>query len=385
MSPNVIKGGERNPGIDALRGISIILVIVNHLSIRYPLYKTSISNVIPALILNILAHQGHGSVFIFFVISGFLITSNITKRENGLRSINLAEFYSRRFARIAPCLFLLVIILTILGYVRVDNFAINNPSQSLGGAAFSALGIHLNWYECLTGYLPANWDVLWSLSIEEAFYIAFPLFCLLLSRSEKVQFAAFSLFACSLPLIMFLMAASPTIWRHKAYTPGMAAISAGVAAAIVAPHLRTRPALVGWVGTTVLTTAVVVSSVSSVLTADYLMIFVTGGTAGALIAFSHGWGRRLAGRSSAWVRSFGMMSYEVYLTHMFAVFFIMWVYGASGLPFTSSWVAFPITLGLSWLIGYSVDRFFSYPADRWLRRAFRDVVRNPSVIRQTST
>ena len=72
------------------------------------------------------------------------------------------------------------------------------PGQTLAGALLSALGLHLNWYEMQTTWLPASWDVLWSLSIEEVFYIAFPLVCLLLPR--KLLLAGLVLLALSLPI-----------------------------------------------------------------------------------------------------------------------------------------------------------------------------------------
>ena len=45
--------------------------------------------------------------------------------------------------------------------------------------------MHLNWLEARTGYLPAAWNVLWSLSVEEAFYLAFPLLCMLALATEN--------------------------------------------------------------------------------------------------------------------------------------------------------------------------------------------------------
>ena len=66
-------------------------------------------------------------------------------------------------------------------------------------ALFSALTFHLNWLEAKTGYLPANWDVMWSLSVEEMFYLFFPLVCLVFvgERSPlRRNWMAPSVFAC---------------------------------------------------------------------------------------------------------------------------------------------------------------------------------------------
>src|SRR5699024_3657254 len=91
-------------------------------------------------------------------------------------------FYARRFSRIAPLLVLLVLVLSLLDLAGAPGYAIHNAGQSLPGAILSALGLHLNWYEGQTGWLPGGWDVLWSLSIEETFYLGFPILCVLTRR-----------------------------------------------------------------------------------------------------------------------------------------------------------------------------------------------------------
>ena len=68
-----------------------------------------------------------------------------------------------------------------------------------GRALLAVFGLHLNWYEGVTGYLPGNWDVLWSLSIEEVFYLGFPLLCLALRR-EALLGTVLVLLMLSLPM-----------------------------------------------------------------------------------------------------------------------------------------------------------------------------------------
>src|SRR4051812_2816217 len=160
----------RNPGIDLLRGLSIVLVVLHHVAIRIPLRKTALATIAPARLLNALGSNGYEAVFVFFVISGFLITTNALARWERLARVDLREFYVRRAARILPCLILLVLVLSALHVAGVRDFTIVNVRQSLPRTVFSALGLHLNWYEGQTGWLPGSWDVLWSLSIEEGFY-----------------------------------------------------------------------------------------------------------------------------------------------------------------------------------------------------------------------
>src|ERR1700751_4515641 len=169
----------RNPGIDLLRALSIVLVILNHIGLRIPFSRDVLSLFLPKSFLTSLNFNGTEAVFIFFVISGFLIASNTIARWGSLGAIHLRTFYVRRAARILPCLLILIGVLSVLHLAGVSNYVIEGPNQSLPRAILSAIGLHLNWYEGKTGYLPANWDVLWSLSIEEVFYLGFPLVCLL--------------------------------------------------------------------------------------------------------------------------------------------------------------------------------------------------------------
>ncbi|MGH8254074.1 MAG: acyltransferase family protein, partial [Steroidobacteraceae bacterium] len=104
----------RNPYIDLLRGLAILLVVVNHLQIRVPLEDSAWLSWAPARFLSGIGTHGYEAVFLFFVISGFLITANAINRWGGLSRINMREFYTLRFARIVPCLLALVATLSAL-------------------------------------------------------------------------------------------------------------------------------------------------------------------------------------------------------------------------------------------------------------------------------
>ena len=70
----------RNEAIDLLRGLSIMLVVVHHVALRIPLKGGWLEEWLPRSLLNAFAYNGYEAVFLFFVVSGFLIAGNALDR-----------------------------------------------------------------------------------------------------------------------------------------------------------------------------------------------------------------------------------------------------------------------------------------------------------------
>jgi peptidoglycan/LPS O-acetylase OafA/YrhL len=362
---------ERNEAIDCLRGISIVLVVLFHIGLRIPLDTGPIGQVMPSALFNALFRSGYYAVIMFFVISGFLITGTTLRRWGALSKVAIGRFYLLRFARIAPCLAALLVLLAALHLLVVTGFVIT--STSLARALFSAATFQLNWLEAATGYLPGAWDVLWSLSVEEAFYLAFPLLALAARRAW--------LFVTALLVLVGLGPFARTvftdneIWADKSYLAGADAIALGCLAALAAGKLRqsrTAPLLCLAAGLSLFLLVFVFRRETAALGLTALGLNVTvlaGGLALLLVALD---GLRFAPsvaahRLTAPLRWFGRNSYEVYLTHMIWVTPAGALFTACGQPPAAAPFWLLDLLILCGLSGDIVARVLSQPANRAIR------------------
>jgi peptidoglycan/LPS O-acetylase OafA/YrhL len=140
----------RIPSLDGLRALSILLVLVGHLA-----YSTGA----PIRESWLTAAYAHHGVRIFFIISGFLITTLLLREREKAGSVDLKQFYIRRAYRILPVAYIYLFAVTIVFYNSLQK-----GELVLAYTYLSSYGHNLPWVL----------SHLWSLSVEEQFYFVWP-------------------------------------------------------------------------------------------------------------------------------------------------------------------------------------------------------------------
>jgi len=197
-----ISDKARNiPSLDGMRAISILLVIAGHSTQHFGRWIK-----IPGPTYILFAHTG---VSVFFVISGFLITSLLLKELDEAGTISLKRFYLRRAFRIFPPFYLylgIIFVLTVAGIFQVPLraffFAATYTSNYYfgGGGAFVGL------------------QHLWSLCVEEQFYLLWPAVLLLLGKRRATYCAIFLIFISPLSRVLTYFVLAP---QHRAMVDRM--------------------------------------------------------------------------------------------------------------------------------------------------------------------
>ena len=165
------------PEIDGLRAIAVIAVIFYHAQFKlfgYDLFK-----------------GGFLGVDIFFVISGYLITSLILKELNSTGKFNFIYFYERRVRRILPVFLLVMLVSLPFAWMFLLPLDLIDFSKTI----LYSLGFSSNFYFFFSGTQYGGTHELlkpflhaWSLSVEEQYYVFFPIICYCIFKYFKTFF-----------------------------------------------------------------------------------------------------------------------------------------------------------------------------------------------------
>lgn len=179
------------PDIDGLRAIAVVSVVLFHFGFL---------------------DRGYLGVDIFFVISGFLITSILLK-ESQRGSISLINFYIRRVRRIIPLVLFFCLLCLILGSLVMLPDDFENLSQSVVATILFSNNILLyltsgNYWEVINEFKPLMHT--WSLGVEEQFYLLYPLLFSFSKGKEKRIVVALGILSL-ISFILFIYVKSPAL------------------------------------------------------------------------------------------------------------------------------------------------------------------------------
>lgn len=363
------------PDIDGLRAIAVLSVVVFH---AFPAALPS----------------GFVGVDIFFVISGFLITSIILEGQAKGR-FSFAVFYARRVRRIFPALIVVLIACLIAGSVLLwaDDY------RRLGKHVIAGAGFVSNlvlWQEA--NYFDAASETktllhLWSLGIEEQFYLVWPA---LIWIARRLRLNLFTLFATIfLASLIYGIQATPSNPMAAFYSPGSRfwELASG---SILAYVSLSRPRAAAWIENTVSTVvssvlfergsvdqekvyrdflstvamALIVASAFAITRRHefpgwWALMPVTGAYL-IVLAGPGAWLNRLllSNRIMVWI---GLISYPLYLWHWPLLAFAREHYGSVDPPPEVRAVLMSIAVALAWLTYRYVERpiRFDY-RQRWI-------------------
>ena len=179
------------PSIDSLRALAVLAVIIYHVDVNY----------LPG---------GFLGVDLFFVLSGYLISSLIIKEYRKTGSLNLYNFYIRRARRLLPAVYFMITVGLVVMVLFNEVLLRKSHLDAIFGYIYSSnwwyIFHKLDYFDSFGAQSP--FKHLWSLAIEEQFYMIFPLLFLLVNRKKKLKDGTYKLNKNFLYVVLGLILAS---------------------------------------------------------------------------------------------------------------------------------------------------------------------------------
>jgi peptidoglycan/LPS O-acetylase OafA/YrhL len=326
------------PDIDGLRAIAVMLVVLFH---AFPEAMRG----------------GFVGVDIFFVISGFLITG-IIARELDLGRFSLLGFYNRRIRRIFPALIVVLCSVLVLGWLWMLPAAYAQLSSDVfASAAFFAniaLLLQSGYFDVEAAKKPLLH--LWSLGIEEQFYLFWPLILMLAARLRlSLLKVAIVIGLASFALNVALIGSNPVATFYLPFTRAWELLAGAALACgwIKLGQTEAASNLRAAIGISLVAVAAAMLDTNSAFPGWWAVLPVLGGA--LLLSAPHAWGCRhvLASPVMVWI---GLISYPLYLWHWPLLVFLALIKFA---PLTL--LERGLIVGLSIALAWATYRFVEIP------------------------
>jgi peptidoglycan/LPS O-acetylase OafA/YrhL len=290
---------EYRKDIDGLRGASVAAIVLFHLSRR-------------------LAPGGFVGVDVFFVISGFLVGRQVVADQDA-GSFSYENFYTRRIKRILPAVMVMLFLNLVASFFVYGGFAAE--FKSLASATLAAVLSSSNLYQCFVedhGYFAMETELkplthLWSLGVEEQFYVVWPLMLGMVVKSRRVFYlfvVVCASFVCSQVMLSWSIEMAYYLLPSR-----MGELAIGSLAAVVESRARSLRFLwrnvLGLLGGLLLVTSLLFMNESTRFP-GFNSLFPTVGAA-LVIIFSGTWISKLFSFDP--LVSLGLASYSIYLYH----------------------------------------------------------------------
>ncbi len=344
------------PGIDGLRALAVLSVLVFHLN-------------------EALLPRGYVGVDVFFVISGFVVTGSLMGlRFERLRDL-MTYFYARRLLRIAPALTVMLLVTTLLATLFISESWLNKSLNHVGASAFFGfsniiLALQTDSYFAPTAaYNPYLHT--WSLGVEEQFYLVFPF--LMYWHQHRVWkngsdwLTPAIIAAASIASLALCYALTAGAWRYAFYMmpPRFWELGAGMLLCLTMTQWRARiaefPAEAA--GAAALASAgLIVLPMALPLSGGFPFpwaILTTLGASGAIaLVCARRDGALAALLSSPLAVAIGKRSYSIYLWHYPVYVLYRWTVGLEG------WITASSATLFVFLLAEASYRFVETPARR---------------------
>lgn len=288
------------PDVDGLRAVAVVSVLLFHIGLH------AVSG-------------GFVGVDVFFVISGYLISSIIFAEVADGR-FSIIRFYERRIRRIFPALFAMLAVVSIFAGMYLLPVELINYAKSMFAATVSASNFYF-WSHASYFNAPTSQPLLhtWSLAVEEQFYISFPIFLVLVRKffPRRLKVAVVLLFFISLLFSAIVVSKNPGTAFYMPYTRAWELLMGTILSLHIFPQIKsailrnlTTIAGIGLIAFTVLFYRPNVPAFPGLSALPPCV-------GSALIIWAGEAGSSLVGRVLSWrpVVFIGLISYSLYLCH----------------------------------------------------------------------